>query len=106
LNQRLDFPLPMNRFRPSLVVRAAEAFAEDRWRRIRIGDVVLRASGPCGRCVVTTTDQESLERGPEPLRTLAQYRRGPSGDVNFGQNYIHETKTGTIAVGAGVTVLD
>jgi uncharacterized protein len=106
LNARLDFPLPMNRFRPNFVVRGASPFAEDTWRRIRIGDVFLRASGPCGRCVVTTTDQETLERGKEPLRTLASFRRDDRGEVNFGQNYIHETKSGTIGVGAPVEILE
>ena len=66
----------------------------------------MRASGPCGRCVVTTTDQLTLERGREPLRTLAHYRRGPEGDVWFGQNYVHETKSGAIAVGDQVEVLE
>lgn len=105
LNGRLDFPLPMNRFRPNVVVRGAEAFAEDQWKHIRIGGVVLRASGPCARCIITTTDQDSLTREKEPLRTLAAYRRGPEGEVFFGQNYIHETKAGTISVGDGVEII-
>ncbi len=106
LNHRLDTPLPMDRFRPNLVVRDCPAYAEDAWRRIRIGDVVLRAAGPCGRCVVTTTDQQTLERSKEPLRTLAQYRRGAQGEVFFGQNYIHETRSGTLRVGAPIEVLE
>jgi len=106
LNDRLDEPLPMDRFRPNLVVRECPAFAEDSWRRIRIGDVVLRAAGPCARCVVTTTEQRTLERGKEPLRTLAQYRRSADGEVNFGQNYIHETKAGVLRVGMRVEVLE
>lgn len=106
LNDRLDEPLPMDRFRPNLVVRDCPAFAEDSWRRIRIGDVVLRAAGPCARCVVTTTDQRTLERGKEPLRTLAQYRRSADGDVDFGQNYIHESKSGVLRVGMSVEMLD
>lgn len=106
LNDRLDEPLPMDRFRPNLVVRDCPAFAEDTWGRIRIGDVVLRAAGPCGRCIVTTTDQRTLERGKEPLRTLATYRRSPDGAVNFGQNYIHETKGGMLQAGAPVDVLE
>lgn len=106
LNGRLEDPLPMNRFRPNLVVRGAPAFAEDEWKRIRIGDVVLRASGPCARCVMTSTDQETLARGKEPLRTLAQYRRSPRGDVNFGQNYGNESKSGPIRVGDEVEILE
>lgn len=106
LNDRLDEPLPMNRFRPNLVVRDCPAFAEDAWQRIRIGEVILRAAGPCARCILTTTDQRTLERGKEPLRTLAQYRRSADGDVNFGQNYIHETKMGVLRAGMPVEVLE
>ncbi|WP_437689742.1 MOSC domain-containing protein [Sorangium sp. So ce176] len=99
-------PVPMDRFRPNLVVRGCAAFDEDRWGRVRIGDVVLRAGGPCARCVVTTTDQLTAERGLEPLRTLATYRRDPQkrGDLNFGQNYIHETKSGALRVGDEVAL--
>ena len=106
LNSRLDHPVPMDRFRPNLVIRGCPAFAEDGWRRIRIGGVVLRAAGPSIRCIVTTTDQQSLERSKEPLRTLARYRRSDDGDVLFGQNYIHETKTGVLRTGLDVEVLE
>ncbi len=107
LNDRLDFPLPMDRFRPNLVVAGCAAFAEDSWPRFRIGDAIFRAGGPCARCIVTTTDQFTAERGKEPLRTLATYRRDVEDptDVNFGQNLIHETKSGTLRVGDGVTML-
>ena len=101
LNDRLDEPLPMNRFRPNLVVAGGAAFAEDTWTRVRIGNVDFRAGGPCARCVVTTTDQATAGRGPEPLRTLARYRRDATDptNVNFGQNLIHETKSGTLRLG-------
>jgi uncharacterized protein YcbX len=102
LNGRLDEPLPMNRFRPNLVVSGSAPWAEDAWRRLRIGDVVLRVAKPCGRCVVTTTDQETLERGPEPLRALAAYRN-LGGQLVFGQNLVPET-TGTIPMGDPVEV--
>ncbi|WP_437676728.1 MOSC domain-containing protein [Sorangium sp. So ce131] len=93
--------LPMNRFRPNFVVSGCAAFDEDRWERVRVGELVIRAGGPCARCTVTTTNQMTAERGPEPLRTLAKYRRDPEkpGNVNFGQNYIHETRSGTVRVG-------
>jgi uncharacterized protein YcbX len=91
--------LPMDRFRPNLVVTGAAPYAEDTWARIRIGDVVLRGATLCSRCVVTTTDQRTAERGHEPLRTLATYRRDANGDVNFGRNLVHETKRGTLRVG-------
>ncbi|HEY0944493.1 MAG TPA: MOSC N-terminal beta barrel domain-containing protein [Opitutaceae bacterium] len=104
LSARGENPVPMNRFRPNLVINDCPAFAEDTWPRLRIGAVTFRAGGHCARCVVTTTDQESAERGKEPLRTLASYRRDPAspGDVIFGQNLIHETKTGTLRVGDAV----
>lgn len=111
LNDRLaaqnHAPLPMNRFRPNLVVTGCPAFAEDRWARLRIGGITFRVGGPCSRCVVTTTDQFTGERGKEPLRLLASYRRDTMDptDVNFGQNLIHETKTGTLRVGDTVEVL-
>ncbi len=94
-------PVPMNRFRPNLVVDGCEAFAEDTWPRIRIGDAVLRNGGPCARCIVTTTDQFTGTRGKEPLKTLASFRRDRNAptDVNFGINLIHETKQGLIRVG-------
>ncbi|MGH7944947.1 MAG: MOSC domain-containing protein [Opitutaceae bacterium] len=112
LNDRLagrgEEVVPMNRFRPNLVIADCAAFAEDSWNRIRIGGAVLRAGGPCARCVVTTTDQETAARGPEPLRTLATFRRDRADptNVNFGQNFIHETKAGTIERGAPVEIID
>jgi uncharacterized protein YcbX len=90
LNSRLVEPLPMNRFRPNLVVTGGPAYAEDEWHRIEIGGIRLLVVKPCGRCVVTTTDQATGERGNEPLRTLATFRRR-DGEVMFGQNLVHET---------------
>jgi uncharacterized protein YcbX len=103
LNRRLGEPVPMTRFRPNLVVAGAEPYAEDRWSRIRRGPVVLDVVKPCARCVVTTTDQATGRRmGPEPLATLATYRR--DGDkVLFGQNAIPRS-LGTLRVGDRVTV--
>ncbi|GHF57371.1 MOSC domain-containing protein [Streptomyces thermodiastaticus] len=97
-------PLPMDRFRPSAVVAGAPAWAEDGWRRIAIGEVVFRVAKPCGRCVVTTTDQTTAERGTEPLRTLGRHRRFGSSLV-FGQNLVPES-TGTLRVGDPVTILE
>jgi uncharacterized protein YcbX len=103
LNRRLAVPLPMNRFRPNLVVAGAEPFAEDDWRRVRIGELELDVVKPCARCVVTTTDQQTAERGVEPLRTLATYRR-IDGKVVFGQNALHD-RPGRLAQGDRVTVM-
>ncbi len=105
LNARLSAPLPMNRFRPSLVVAGAAPYAEDGWTRFRIGDVIFHGATRCGRCPITTTDQATAGRAPEPLRTLATYRRDPDGDVKFGRNLIHETKSGCVSVGDAVELL-
>ncbi|MFI6412109.1 MOSC domain-containing protein [Streptomyces sp. NPDC050585] len=96
-------PLPMERFRPSVVVDGTEAWEEDRWARIAIGEVSFRVAKPCGRCVVTTTDQRTGVRGKEPLRTLSRHRRLGS-KVIFGQNLVPET-TGTLRVGDPFRVL-
>ena len=103
LNRRLATPLPMNRFRPNLVVRGTEPFAEDGWRTLRVGDLELDVVKACDRCLVTTTDQETGERGKEPLRTLATFRQ-QDGKVLFGQNLVHRG-TGRLAAGMGVEVV-
>jgi uncharacterized protein len=105
LNTRLGTPLPMNRFRPNLVVAGAAPYAEDTWGRFRIGSVVFHGATRCGRCVIITTDQFTAARGPEPLRTLATYRRDADGTVMYGRNLVHETKTGRLAVGDAVELL-
>jgi uncharacterized protein YcbX len=88
LNRRLAAPLPMNRFRPNLVIGGGEPHVEDHLEDFRAGGLGMRAVKPCDRCVVTTTDQATGERGVEPLRTLATYRR-VGGKVMFGQNAVH-----------------
>lgn len=104
LNARLEQPLPVERFRPNLVIDGARPYADDRWRRIRIGAVELDVVKPCARCVITTTDQGTGERGREPLRTLATYRRR-DGHVWFAQNAIHRGR-GALRVGDPVEVLE
>ncbi len=99
-----DQPVPMNRFRPNLVVAGFEPWAEDRWRRIRIGNVSFRVAKPCGRCVVITTDQSTGARGRQPLRMLARHRRFGK-ELVFGQNLIPETP-GHLHVGDPVEITD
>ncbi|MFH0518077.1 MOSC domain-containing protein [Streptomyces sp. M41] len=96
-------PLPMNRFRPNVVVSGTAAWAEDDWSRIAIGEVAFRIPKTCGRCVVTTTDQGTAERGREPLYTLGRHRR-LGGKLVFGQNLVPLSR-GTIRVGDPVTIL-
>ena len=105
LNRRLPTTLPMNRFRPNLVIDGVTAFEEDGWRHIRIDGITFTVAKPCARCVTTTTDQNTAERSKEPLRTLATFRNVPGKGVMFGQNLIHD-RTGVLHVGAEVEVLD
>jgi uncharacterized protein YcbX len=100
----VDDPLPMNRFRPSIVIGGTEPWAEDGWSLLRVGGVDFRVAAMCSRCVVTTTDQDTGERDREPLRMLARRRRFGS-KVVFGQNLIPDLPAGTgrIAVGDPVT---
>lgn len=103
LNARLETPVPMERFRPNLVVRGCEPFAEDTWNRIRLGDVELAVVKPCARCVVTTIDKNTLEKSREPLKTLGNYRRHRLGAI-FGQNVI-PLNEGPLRLGMVVEVL-
>jgi uncharacterized protein len=105
LNQQLAAPLPMNRFRPNIVVRDAAPFDEDGWQRIAVGEALFSAVKPCLRCVTTTVDQATgTPSGPEPLATLAKFRRKGEG-VAFGQYYRPEQASATIKLGDAVTVL-
>lgn len=87
LNRRLTTPVPMNRFRPNLVLREAAPFAEDGWKVLAFPDLQLHVVKPCERCVIVTTNQTTLERLKEPLRTLASFRSF-DGRVCFGQNCV------------------
>jgi uncharacterized protein YcbX len=103
LNARLDAPLPMERFRPNLVVAGGGPHAEDELGAFRIGDVTFRNVKLCDRCSVTTVDPRTGERGKEPLKTLAEYRKW-DGQVWFGTNLIHDGR-GTLSVGDTITPL-
>jgi len=106
LARRVGRPLEMLRFRPNLVVSGAEPYAEDGWKRIRIGQLTFRVVKPCSRCVIPTLDPATGERAPdrEPLNTLLSYRKGPGG-VFFGQNLIAEGR-GELEVGMPVERLE
>ena len=104
LNSRLDSALPMNRFRPNLVVKGCEPFAEDTWKRIHIGTVEMALVKPCPRCVVTTIDKETLAKNKEPLKTLSGYRNHELGAI-FGMNTI-PLNEGKIEIGMTVEILE
>jgi len=107
VNARTDGTHVMAQFRPNIVVSGIDAFAEDDWRRIRIGDVVFRVDAPCARCVMITVDPARGERRAdgEPMRTLLGYRKSDTNAVYFGQNLVVEAG-GDITVGQTVEVLE
>ncbi len=104
LNEWIDgVPVGMQRFRPNVVIDGIEeAFAEDHWREIRIGDVSYRISEHCDRCMVPTIDPDTLVHGKEPIRTLAKYRKW-AGKTWFGIRII-PLLSGTLSVGDEVSV--
>jgi uncharacterized protein YcbX len=104
LNARLPSKVTMSRFRPNLVVRDTEPFAEDRWKRIRVGEVVLDVVKPCARCTIPGVDPITAKTGKEPIATLATYRTRDN-KVYFGQNCVHQ-EPGSIRVGDDVEVLE
>jgi uncharacterized protein YcbX len=106
LSQRVGRPLEMLRFRPNLVIEGSSAYAEDGWKRVRIGDIEFRLVKPCARCILTTIDPQTGERSAdrEPLATLQQYRAEEDGAM-FGQNLVNDSN-GRLEVGMPVTVLE
>lgn len=105
LNKELGSAVPMERFRPNLVVDGAAAWAEDGWPHVTAGPVRLRLASGCARCKVVTLDQRSGETPVrmEPLRTLGRIRRDADGHINFGWNAVPET-LGAVRVGDAVSV--
>ncbi|VXC67049.1 conserved hypothetical protein [Pseudomonas sp. 8Z] len=106
LAQRVGQPLSMLRFRPNLVVVGSQPYAEDGWKRIRIGEVEFDVAKGCTRCILTTVDPQSGERSAdrEPLTTLKTYRER-EGEVYFGQNLLPRG-IGELQVGMPVEVLE
>ncbi|GAC16601.1 MOSC domain-containing protein [Aliiglaciecola lipolytica] len=107
LNSRLASHASMAQFRPNLVVDNCEAFAEDNWKRIRIGEVEFEAMKLCSRCIFTTIDPATGKRNAdrEPLNTLKSYRRNSKGEVLFGQNLI-ALNSGRISLNDQVVVIE
>ena len=98
-------PLPIRRFRPNVVVSGGAPWAEDGWRRIKIGAAVFRAVKGCDRCVMTTTDPDTAARGKEPIATLSRHRRWDA-KTWFGMNLVPDSPGATIRVGDEVEILD
>ena len=104
LNARLELPVPMTRFRPNLVVSGCEAFAEDGWKQIRVGDLVLRVVKSCSRCGIPCINTDTGERDAEPIKTLSEYRKNHN-KIFFGQNVIANGES-RLEVGMSVEVLE
>jgi hypothetical protein len=104
LNNRLDQPVPMNRFRPNIVFTGGLPYQEDKMQHFKINDLDFYGVKPCGRCVMTTINQDTGTAGQEPLRTLSLYRTADN-KVNFGQNILH-TGLGRIHVGDEIRQLN
>jgi uncharacterized protein YcbX len=105
LNRRLPEPVDMRRFRPSLVVSGAQPNEEDAWQQFQIGELDFYGVKPCARCVLTTIDPETAQKGKEPLQTLATYRRWEK-KILLGQNVLTDpAATGAIRVGQSVTIV-
>ncbi len=90
LQQRCSAKIQIEQFRPNFIVQGFDAFIEDTWQVIRIGDVIFDAVKPCSRCILTTVDIVKGQKHPqgEPLHTLQQFRTARNGDVDFGLNLI------------------
>ncbi|MFK5913426.1 MAG: MOSC N-terminal beta barrel domain-containing protein [Woeseiaceae bacterium] len=106
LNMRLNHPISIERFRPNIVVKGCEAFAEDAWNKIKINGVELRVVKPCSRCVIPSINIETATREEEPLKTLATFRKRER-KIFFGQNVIgsDSNETQTIHVDSEVKLL-
>ncbi|WP_353717631.1 MOSC domain-containing protein [Dyadobacter sp. 676] len=102
LNGRLAEPIEMRRFRPNFVISGTEPFAEDQWKHVTIGNLRFEVVKPCARCVLTTIDPATGEKGPEPLKTLAGYRKN-GNKILFGQN-VTARDSGEIKIGDQLTV--
>ncbi len=104
LNYRLDQPVPMNRFRPNIVFTGGLPYQEDEMKHFKINDLDFYGVKPCGRCVMTTINQDTGAAGKEPLKTLSMYRTA-NNKVNFGQNILH-TGFGRINVGDEIRLIN
>ncbi|MDU6922891.1 YcbX family protein [Franconibacter helveticus] len=108
LQKRCKASVAMNQFRPNLVVSGAEAWDEDSWKVVRIGNVVFDVAKPCSRCIFTTVSPERGRKHPtgEPLATLQTFRTAQdNGDVDFGQNLIARN-SGIVRAGDEIEILE
>ena len=102
LNLAMGLQLPIQRFRPNLVISNCESYAEDSWREITINGIGFRLPKPCSRCSVPTIDIETAQTNKEPLTTLNRLRKW-NKHVYFGQNALHNTQ-GELSTGNTVEI--
>ncbi len=102
LNQSLDIQIPIQRFRPNLVIANCDSYAEDSWRKITINNITFRLPKPCSRCSVPSIDCDTAETNKEPLIALNKARRW-NNHIYFGQNALHDN-TGELVVGNPVQI--
>jgi uncharacterized protein len=103
LNNKLENPIPINRFRANLIFEGGQAHIEDTWKEFRVGQITFWGVKPCARCNVPTIDQNTGIASKEPLKTLASYRLFDK-KILFGQNLI-PAQTGTIHIGDVIDVV-
>ncbi|MEK6782003.1 MAG: MOSC N-terminal beta barrel domain-containing protein [Bacteroidota bacterium] len=104
LNRRLKNQVSMKRFRPNFVFMNGLPHEEDSWRNFTIGSIIFEGVKPCSRCVLTTVNPDTAERGDEPLKTLSAYRR-KNGKINFGENLLARTD-GEVSEGDVIEIID
>lgn len=102
VNSRMEKNVPMNRFRPNFVYSGGTPFEEDSWRDFKIGSNRFVGVKPCARCVLTTVNQDTAEKGIEPLYTLSTYRKKET-KVLFGQNLV-AVDHGVVKVGDKISI--
>ena len=107
LNERLGHPIAINRFRANLVIDGTNAWEEDGWNTIRIGECDFKVNQACIRCVLTTIVPVSKIKDPdsEPLRTMNSFRKGPQGGVVFGM-HLTPLSVGKVKLGDEIVVLN
>jgi uncharacterized protein len=107
IHQQRGQAIPMNRFRPNVVIETTEPFIEDDWKLIQIGEIQFRLAKPCSRCIITTIDQGNGDKNSlkEPLNTLGTFRQLSEQGVMFGVNMIPQNE-GMIQVGDRLEILE
>ncbi|GMR46546.1 hypothetical protein PMAYCL1PPCAC_16741 [Pristionchus mayeri] len=103
LNDRLERPMRSANFRANIVVDQSEAWDEDKWAAMRIGDVQLECFAPCTRCILPTVDPEKGVKDPDmqPLKKLREFRLAPEGKMRnaHGQSPVFGVNAGIVKPG-------